>query len=387
RGGAAKRTVYQGSVSDIALPPARAYRVVIDDKAGLARAIGDETKRLGAPVQTASAAAVATRNHFGARDFMELGVGCESCHNGARAHAQSKGAVPSSLVPTSPLLHVELDGNRDIAPAQQINHVCLRCHTVLFSQYSFTWEGGLRAQSPGGSTINSGEARDFQLGGCADRMSCVRCHDPHGRDAREKLDSMGTVAGNGLCLSCHANIAGDVSAHTHHASDSAGSACLACHMPKKNAGLDGNLTRYHRIGSPTDDARVLGDRPLECALCHADKSVASIVNDMERLWGKRYDRAKLTALYGDDLDVNALIATVQRGHPHEQLVAADVLGERGVVAGVPALVDALPSRIPLVRPYIKRALERLRHAPFDVNLDDDADALAASARAIYRASP
>ena len=55
-------------------------------------------------------------------------------------------------------------------------------------------------------------------------------------------------------------------------------------MPKKNTGLGYQLTRYHRIGSPTDAARVEKDRPLECALCHADKSVASLVSTMECLF-------------------------------------------------------------------------------------------------------
>ena len=64
-------------------------------------------------------------------------------------------------------------------------------------------------------------------------------------------------------------------------------------MPKKNMGLDYALTRYHRIGSPTDPARVERDRPLECALCHADKSVDALVGTMEPWWGKRYDREAL----------------------------------------------------------------------------------------------
>ena len=49
-------------------------------------------------------------------------------------------------------------------------------------------------------------------------------------------------------------------------------------MPQKNLGLGYNLTRYHRIGSPTEKARVEGDRPLECALCHADKTVEELTD-------------------------------------------------------------------------------------------------------------
>ena len=62
-------------------------------------------------------------------------------------------------------------------------------------------------------------------------------------------------------------------AHTHHDPAGAGGRCLGCHMPQKNMSLDNRLGRYHRIASPTETAKVEGDRPLECALCHGDKPV------------------------------------------------------------------------------------------------------------------
>src|SRR5262249_30016869 len=152
----------------------------------------------------------------------------------------------------------------------------------------------------GGSHINSGEARDFLLGGCASAMSCVDCHDPHAPDNRARMDALEGTAGNRICIRCHAKYDNVIAleAHPHQRADGAGGACLSCHMPRKNMSLDTRLTRYHRIGSPTDRARVEGDRPLECALCHADRSVGELVETMERWWGKRYDRAALRALYG-----------------------------------------------------------------------------------------
>src|SRR5262249_338797 len=141
--------------------------------------------------------------------------------------------------------------------AEWINHACARCHTVLFSRYPYTWEGGARPRDPkkaehrapaGGSSINSGEARDYLLGGCASKVSCTACHEPHTEDRREKLDELGTVKGNRVCLECHGAYREPeaLAAHTHHAPGGDGSACLGCHMPRKNTGLGYALTRYHR---------------------------------------------------------------------------------------------------------------------------------------------
>jgi hypothetical protein len=139
-------------------------------------------------------------------------------------------------------------------------------------------------------------------------------------------------------------------------------------MAKKNMGLDYALIRYHRIGAPTEPRRVLGDRPVECALCHADKSVEDLVSTMERWWNKRYDRAALRALYGDDLTVNALRATLARGKPHEQAVAIAVLGQSGDRSAVPAIAAELAHDYPLVRYFAQRALETLTGAPVAIDV-------------------
>jgi predicted CXXCH cytochrome family protein len=212
----------------------------------------------------------------------------------------------------------------------------------------------------GGSHINSGEARDFELGGCAGAMACTACHDPHGADAAEKMSALATPAGNATCTRCHAEL-GDrerLRGHAHHDPDGAGGACIACHMPRKNMGLDGSLTRYHRIGSPADPERVLGDRPLECALCHADRSVRQLVDAMEKWWPVRYPRQRLEELYGS-LDANVLRATLERGKAHEQAAAIGVLKEAKARDAAPLIARQLGNEYPLVREWAKRALDAL----------------------------
>jgi predicted CXXCH cytochrome family protein len=288
------------------------------------------------------------------------------------AHLDDPTVAPS-FVPYAPFLGVEpLNDKRATqakqatsdadARAQAIDRVCARCHQVLFSAYPWTWEGGHRQSADrGGSPINSGEARDFLLGGCASALACTACHDPHdATDRRAKDDALATPAGNPTCTRCHAELVGDdaLRAHAHHDPHGAGGACVACHMPRKNLGLDLRLTRYHRIGSPTDPARVLLDRPLECALCHADKSVLALVTTMEKWWKKAYARDLLARLYGD-LDARPLVATLAKGKPHERAVAAAALGEIGGPEGrsaAPAIARELVNEYPLVRAFAARGL-------------------------------
>ena len=368
---------YQGKLSDRVMPASKLWRAVAIDAPGLARALaaeiaflGDEPPAPGGSLHgSLTAAAIANQQHLDGPHAIELGVGCEACHNGARVHAAEPSVLPSFAV-QSPVVAVAPPRGQAGTRAQWINHTCAKCHTVLFSHYEWTWEGGTRARDPGGSSISSGEGRDYQLGACATQMACTTCHDPHTTDPPARLAALATPAGNATCTACHGKLA-DAAAtarHAHHAPGTAGTACVACHMPKKNMGLDYALVRYHRIGSPTEPRRVEHDRPLECALCHADKTVEGLVSTMERWWGRRYDRAALRGLYGEDLTVNALRATLDRGKPHEQAVAIAVLGEAADRRAIPALAAQLAHDYPLVRYFAQRALQTLTGRPVLVDV-------------------
>ena len=374
---------YQGKLSDRVLPASKVWTARSRNDAALASALNEEIRFLGGEEPenpslraTLSAAATASETYLDAKHLVELGVGCEACHNGSRAHAADPSLMPSFGV-ESRLLAMDAPNGQTASRAQWINRTCAKCHTVLFTRYPWTWEGGERTKNPGGSTTNSGEGRDFLLGGCATQMTCTTCHDPHAEDTRAALDALATPAGNRVCVTCHAKYGSEPALlrHSHHAAGSSGTSCIGCHMPKKNMGLDYELIRYHRIGSPTDKQRVAGDRPLECALCHADKSVASLVDTLEQWWGKRYDAGALRALYGDDLSVNVIDATLARGKPHEQAVAIALRGEARDVKAVPKLVPQLTHAYPLVRFYVHRALEKILGRPIVIDLNASAQAI------------
>jgi predicted CXXCH cytochrome family protein len=359
----ARAPAYQGEQVDRWLPAERRARVRVVDGAAFERAANEEATRLGGAALPEGESTGATarrtieivRAGFGGDALVEEGIGCEACHGGSLEHARNPSVRPS-FVPTAPWLDVAYPAGE----AQAINRACARCHQVLFSKYPFTWEGGRRDAMAGGSHINSGEARDFLLGGCASRLSCTACHDPHGADEPAAMRTLATPAGNRACTRCHSAMEDPqrLREHAHHDPGGPGAACISCHMPRKNMGLDGKLTRYHRIGSPTDPARVLGDRPLECALCHVDASARRLVDTMEAWWPVRYPRQRIEELYGS-LDANVMRATLERGRPHEQAVAIGALSEAHARDAAPLIARQLRNDYPLVREWARRALEAL----------------------------
>jgi predicted CXXCH cytochrome family protein len=389
--------VYQGTVVDRLLPAGRRWRVDVgaggepDLLAAVAAevsAVGGTPPRAGDDRRAALGQGIRElRAHFGARDFVEVGIGCEACHGGSREHVVDP-RVHTEFGPRAPFLQALADGGGEITRAEQVNRVCARCHQVLFSRYPFTWEGeSRRGGKPGGSSITSGEARDYLLGGCARQMSCATCHDPHTEDRRADLDRLATTAGNAVCVRCHPQYAPApaLAAHAHHDPAGAGASCVACHMPKKNMGLGYALTRYHRIGRPDDPARVEHDRPIECALCHVDKTVAEMVDKMEGWWGRKYDRAALETLYGT-LQARPLQATLMRGKAHEQAVAVAVLGDAHRTEALPGIAHQMANPFPLVRYYARRSFDALSSRPCPVDLDRSTAEIIAAVRACVPAA-
>lgn len=375
-----KHAAYQGEIVDPLLPQRDRMHVVIDDAHALDSALDDEIEHLRGESASGDTTALAwqtieaTRDKFTAKDLVEIGIGCESCHGGSKAHARDP-SVHTSLAPHAAGFHFGPEPSDAVERnAERVNRTCARCHQVLFSRYPFTWEGGRRDQNPGGSHINSGEARDFMMSACSKRASCTLCHDPHAPDNSERARKLETRDGDAVCTSCHTNLASDdaARAHTHHDPNGAGGRCVSCHMPKKNMTLDLGLGRYHRIASPNDSIKML-DRPLECALCHTDASVEKIASDMERFWGKRIDRAVLQGVYGS-LDANVIDATLARGKAHEQAVAISLLGEKRDRRAAHAIADQLTNEYPLVRFYAEHALEKItgETSPLDMYEDDAA---------------
>lgn len=367
---------YQGAFFESTLPTSRQSWPVIRDHDALRRALQSELSPYGSPrldgddKTVIKQAAHVIRRELDAPRLLEIGIGCESCHLGSKEHSLTPNILPS-FSPTAQFLTNDTHQTK----AQAKTRVCGRCHQVLFTGYPFTWEGGERRNNPGGSNINSGEARDLLLGACATQMTCSHCHDVHAADGgASKLAKLDTIEGNSTCTSCHPSYADHdkLAAHTHHKISGTGSMCVSCHMPRKTMTLDTTLGRYHRVSSPNEPRKIESDRPLECALCHREKTVRALLDDIESWWPKRFDRAAVTKLYGS-LDVPPLFATLSSGKPHEQAVAMFVLGDAHDPHAAAAIAPHLLHSRPILRYYARSALEKIfgEPAPLDVHAPNE----------------
>ena len=108
-----------------------------------------------------------------------------------------------------------------------------------------------------------------QCGGC---VAC--CKFPEIKDPEL------TKPANVLCLECHGPSspngprAASIEQHTHHKAGSAGSECIACHMPRIQQTVADVNVRAHtfRFIPPemTDKYKI----PNSCNTCHKDKSTS-----------------------------------------------------------------------------------------------------------------
>jgi predicted CXXCH cytochrome family protein len=233
----------------------------------------------------------------------EWNVGCERCHGPGSAHVANP--VRDTIINPARLDYVHA------------NDVCVQCHSQgrplvnpIEGKY-YDWPVGYHVGlnlsdfwkledhklgettfthfADGAAHKNRMQGNDFVASLMYARgVTCFSCHDPHGSDN----DAMLRLPGSGVCLTCHGPNsqngphATTIEQHTHHAAGSAGSECVACHMPKiaqTIADVNVSSHTFHFVyPERTDSLKV----PNACNLCHADKSTAW-ANDALMHWNDR----------------------------------------------------------------------------------------------------
>jgi len=231
----------------------------------------------------------------------EWNVGCEACHGPGEDHV--KNAVASNILNPARMNHVAA------------NDVCIQCHSQgqpkvkpINGKY-YDWPVGYRAglklsdfwtleehklgeqsfthYGDGTAHKNRMQGNDYVTSLMYTHgVNCSTCHDVHGTENDGILRKPATE----LCLDCHA--AGSpngprtasLEEHTHHKAGSAGSECIACHMPKIEATIADVNVRSHTFRfvtpSETDKLKV----PNACNVCHMDKT-SKWAGDALKTWG------------------------------------------------------------------------------------------------------
>jgi predicted CXXCH cytochrome family protein len=237
------------------------------------------------------------------RTVTEWNVGCEKCHGPGSEHVQQP--VAATILNPSRMGYV---------PA---NDTCIQCHSQgrplqnpiegqyydwpvgfdLSKQLSDYWK--LEEHKLGETTFThfaDGTAHKNRMQGndyvaslmYTHGVTCFTCHDAHGTEYPANLRKPANL----LCLDCHGTKspngphAPTLEQHTHHQAGSAGSECVACHMPKIAQTIGDVNVRSHtfRFVSPalTGAMKV----PNACTSCHTDKTNAW-ATDALKTWADR----------------------------------------------------------------------------------------------------
>jgi predicted CXXCH cytochrome family protein len=218
----------------------------------------------------------------------EWNVGCEKCHGPGSEHVHG----PSRANIVNP---ARLD-------SIQANNVCIQCHSQgrplaspiegKYYDWPVGFHVGLRLEdfwqleehklgeqsfthfADGTAHKNRMQGNDFVTSVMYTHgVTCFSCHDVHGTENDADLLKPAKV----LCLGCHGPKSPNgphtatIEEHTHHKTGSAGSECIACHMPKIEQTIADVNVRSHTFRFITPVATEILKVPNACAGCHADK--------------------------------------------------------------------------------------------------------------------
>jgi predicted CXXCH cytochrome family protein len=304
--------------------------------------------------------------------WADFGTSCERCHGPGSAHVQAyaRGATGRAASDHSIVRPTRLDPKTS-------SMICAQCHslrdivapgyTAGADYYDFFQPvleyGPRKAQDPtywadGRPRRFSNDAMGLWQSECFLRggATCTSCHrDPHVPDVDRNAQL--EPGNNALCTVCHKDLGSQLTAHTRHKADSAGSSCVECHMPKTVVSIKSTM-RDHTIGLPAPENTVAFGIPNACTECHTDKQAAWAVSALEQGW-PRGRRAKLiaraeafTAARADRpeaLDRLIAIAADDRQGPLVQANAAGYLGRYSDPRAATALLAVAKASHPAIR--------------------------------------
>ncbi|PYI90524.1 MAG: hypothetical protein DMF03_04800 [Verrucomicrobia bacterium] len=231
-----------------------------------------------------------------------------------------------------------------------------------------------------GREFNGVQASPCFRGG---EFSCISCHEMHLETPRSV--SLKTWARNGqlkpkmdtdqACLQCHQTMTAKITEHTHHASDSPGSRCYNCHMPRTTFGLL-HAMRSHQVSSPSVNESVAYGRPNACNLCHLNQTLAWTAHNLHAWYNQ-----SVPQLSSDDQTIAAAVQWIVKGDAGQRALIAWGMGWEPAqkVAGrdwlYPYLIYSMSDPYAAVRFDAWKSLQTLpgfSDFPFNYTSDDRA---------------
>lgn len=297
--------------------------------------------------------------------WKEMGVSCLQCHGEMNGHPQKNGLEKGQA-----------------ATVHKAQDSCASCHSrreELTGRFhpgeSFEDHYRLILADQEGVYYPDGQVHqeNFEYGSLLlSRMgmkgvTCLDCHDPHSGKLRLPVED------NSLCLSCHqaptkrGAIPIDALAHSHHAPDSKGNQCIACHMPETPY-MVRDPRRDHGFTTPDPLLTQELGIPNACNRCHADQSPAWAVKWTQQWYGAKMDRLSrrrarvIARAQKRDLTVlpELLSLAKKEENPAWQATLLSLLAAWAADPKVEKfLQEYLPSQSPLVRSAAVRALQNL----------------------------
>ena len=177
----------------------------------------------------------------------------------------------------------------------------------------------------------------------------------HGGDVKGQIteDKRTNVA----CTQCHINLVDEteLSRHTRHAPDSAGSSCYACHMPEVVYGIQ-SFHKTHLISVPNPQITVDRGVPNACNQCHVDKSANWSIESARILWPERF--ANSMGSTDVQFDTAEGVRGLFAGDALTRAMMADALARRADLDwSSPYLAEAFTSdNYPIVRYFAANGL-------------------------------
>jgi predicted CXXCH cytochrome family protein len=237
------------------------------------------------------------------KQVAEWNVGCEKCHGPGSEHV----AHPSRGNIVNP-------ARMDYVAASD---TCIQCHsqgrplTIPIEGKYYDWpvgyRVGLRLQDfwrleehklgmpsfthfpEGTGHKNRMQGNDFVQSVMYRRgITCFSCHDAHGTDNYAQL----VKPADKICLDCHGPLSlngprtATLEEHTHHKDGSAGSQCIACHMPQIETTIADVKVHAHTFRFVTPEMTEKYGIANPCTSCHTEKST-SWATEALRQWPER----------------------------------------------------------------------------------------------------